>query len=291
MPKRTKRTSSQDVHNLIVISDTHCGCRLGLCPPGGVPLDDGGSYELGTTQRFLWHHWKRFWDEWVPSVTHGEPFSVLHNGDALDGVPHQATTPVSTNPEDQQEIAYRCLAPVVDACQGRYYHIRGTEAHVGKSSVSEERLAKRLGAIPNKAGQFSHYDIWKRVGDGLVHAAHHIGVTSSTHHEASAVNAELTKMYVEAARWGNQAPQIVVRSHRHSYCEVLIGALPPAGVSVAATHRARVLVTPAWQGKTPFAWRVARGRPPQFGGVLIRHNGTVLYTEVYVVALSAVEVF
>lgn len=289
MVKR-KRTTSE-IRNLIVISDTHCGCRLGLCPPGGVPLDDGGTYHIGPTQQFIWHHWRKFWDEWVPNVTKGEPFAVVHNGDATDGVPHRATTPVSTNLEDQQEIAYRSLAPVFDRCDGRYYHIRGTEAHVGKSSTEEEKLAKRLGAVQNKAGQFSRYELWKQLGPGLVHFAHHIGVTSSTHHETSAVNAEITKLLVEASRWEMRVPDLVIRSHRHQYCEVVLAAHRETwGDGVANRQRLRCVVTPAWQGKTPFAYRVSRGKPPQFGGLLIRWNGEVLYTESYVVTFRDVEV-
>lgn len=39
----------------------------------------------------------------------------------------------------------------------------------------------------------------------------------------------------------------------------------PAGFAKAVT-------TPAWQGKTPFVWKIAGGRltTPQFGGLVIR---------------------
>ena len=33
-----------ETNNLVVISDTHSGCRLALVPPQGVKLDDGGDY-------------------------------------------------------------------------------------------------------------------------------------------------------------------------------------------------------------------------------------------------------
>lgn len=277
-----KRNPNRKVRCLVAISDTHCGCRVGLCPAGGVPLDDGGEYHISPVQKFMWQHWQEFWNNWVPRVTKGEPFAVVHNGDATDGVPHRATTPISHNLDDQQEVAYRALAPVVDLCEGRYYHIRGTEAHVGKSSVEEERLAKRLGAIPNSAGQYARYELWKEVGKGLVHFAHHIGVTTSAQHESAAVNAELIKMFNEAARWQTRPPDMVVRSHRHSYCEVIIPIhrddLPK---NLANRQRGRCVVTPSWQAKTPFAYRVARGKPPQFGGILIRWDGQVLYTEAY----------
>ena len=39
MPRKKR-----SLNNLIVISDLHCGCRLGLCPPK-VSLDDGAIYQ------------------------------------------------------------------------------------------------------------------------------------------------------------------------------------------------------------------------------------------------------
>lgn len=259
----------QPIKNLIVVSDTHCGCRLALCNET-TPLDDGGSYSPSVFQQKLWDYWQEFWGEWVPEFTRGEPFAVVHNGDAIDGVHHNSTTQISQNIGDQVELAYRILHPVVEVCEGRYYHIRGTEAHVGKSGVYEEDLAKRLGAIPNAQGQCARYEIWKRVGGALVHCLHHIGTTGSAAHEASAVNAELTAMYVEAARWNQEPPDYIVRSHRHRSIAVDIDS---------AKGYAAAIVTPAWQGKTPFAWKIpgARVSTPQFGGIGIRQGDVEHY--------------
>jgi len=260
--------SGTRINNLIVISDTHCGCRLGIVPPGAIALDDGGTYHASEFQAKVYALWRAFFDEWVPEVTRGEPYDLVHNGDAIDGVHHNSTTQISHNIEDQLTIAEALLRPEIAACRqsgGTYYHIRGTQAHVGQSGIYEEQLAKRLGAKPNDKGQHARYDLWKRVGGALVHLMHHIGTTSSAAHEASAVNAELTAEYVEAARWGREPPQFVVRSHRHRSIAVDINA---------AKGNAAAIVTPAWQGKTPYAWRIAGARmqEPQFGGIMIRHG-------------------
>jgi hypothetical protein len=260
--------SSSPIKNLVIVSDTHSGCRLALCPPEGVALDDGGRYTPSEFQRKMWTMWMEFWQEWVPRTTHGEPFDMVHNGDAIDGVHHNSTTQISHNFEDQLRIAELVLAPVVAQCHasgGHYYQIRGTAAHVGQSSVYEEMLGKRLGAVPSPEGQYARYDLWKRVGDALVHLMHHVGVTSSSAHEASAVNAELTAEYVEAARWGHEPPDFVIRSHRHRSIAVDMNS---------SKGYAAAIVTPGWQGKTPFAWKVAGARisEPQFGGLLIRQG-------------------
>lgn len=274
----------QKVNNLIVISDIHSGCRMGLCPPGGVSLDDGGEYRLSKFQRRLWKFWREFWDVWVPDATRGEPYAVCFNGDGVDGVHHQGTTQISHNLEDQQDIAYALLKPVVDLCEGRYYHIRGTEAHVGKSAREEESLAKRLGAIPNSEGQYARYDLWKRVGPSLVHLLHHIGTTGSQAYEATAVHKELVESFTEAGRWDERPPDVIVRSHRHRHIET---AIP------TAKGRAIAVVTPAWQGKTPFVWRIPGGRlaTPQFGGIVVRHahGRTFVDQKVWTIERSRVE--
>jgi hypothetical protein len=259
------------VRNLVVFSDTHCGCRLGLCPPHAVRVDGGGQYVPSTFQRKMFRLWEKFW-EWVPEATKREPFDVVHNGDAIDGFHHSSTTQISHNIEDQVRIAELVLAPIVARCHksgGTYYHIRGTEAHVGQSGEYEERLARNLGAKPNDQGQYARFDLWKRVGRGqrapLVHLLHHIGTTSSAAHESSAVNAELAAEYVEAARWNREPPNFIVRSHRHRSIAVDING---------ARGMAGAIVTPAWQGKTPYVFKVpgARLSEPQVGGILVRQG-------------------
>jgi hypothetical protein len=268
MPKK----KAIPVRTLVVVSDTHCGCRLGLYNPAEkLRLDDGGFYVASEFQETMWALWREFWDDWVPTVTRGEPYDICHNGDVIEGVHHHATTQVSHNINDQKRIALAAMRPEVERCKalgGTYFHIRGTAAHVGQSSIFEDEVAEALGAKPNPQGQYARYDLWKRVGDkdgALVHLLHHIGTTSSAAHESSAVNAELTAEYVEAARWNREPPDFVVRSHRHRSIAVDLNS---------AKGYAAGIVTPAWQGKTPFAWKVpgARISEPQFGGIVIRQG-------------------
>jgi len=262
------------LNNIIVVSDLHCGCRLGLCPPS-VKLDGGGTYHASPLQRKLYKHWLYFWDRWVPEVTKGEPFAVVVNGDSMDGIHHNSVTQISHNITDQQRIAYDMLSPVVDECHGQLYMIRGTEAHVGKSGQNEEALAEMLDAIPDDSGNYARWDLWAEVGAGLVHFTHHIGTTGRTHYESSAVMAELGEAYAEAGRWQNRAPNVVVRSHRHRHIEVRVPTSAGYGIS---------FVTAGWQLQTPFVWRMPGGRSslPQIGGSLIRQGDHELYTRHWV---------
>lgn len=227
----------------------------------------------------MWEWWLAFWD-WVDTVVHDEPFCVVFNGDAIDGVHHKATSQISHNLEDQCAIALKILEPIVEKCNGQFYFVRGTAAHVGEQGVHEERLAKSLGAIPNDAGQYSRYDLWKQLdGGGLVHFSHHIGTAGSTHYESSALAREIGNAFIEAGRWGDVPPDVVVRSHRHRNCEV---RMPNRN------GYAIVFTTAAWQLKTPFVFKIPGGSQvtPQIGGSLIRHGDEELHTRHWVRGVS-----
>ena len=227
---------------------------------------------------------------------------MILNGDALEGVHHKTISQLSQNDEDQRILALRILAPVVERCEGRYFHIRGTEAHAGASG-NKEALARELGALPNEVGQHARWEIYKRVGGragGVVHVLHHIGTTGSQHYESSAVMRELVEAYVESGRWCDQPLAGVVRAHRHRAIQVRIPAawdelmqlldtdlrqeclealeevlsgravvegtlrhLAKLLAAKAQTREAFGLVTPGWQLKTPLTRRIAGARQAQ----------------------------
>jgi hypothetical protein len=283
-----------ECNNIVVISDTHCGDRLGLIHKDGIDLDDGGKYLPSSLQLKMWEMWREFWDEWVPIATRGEPYVIVHNGDAINGKPHGNKSNISDNVVDQRAIAVQCLLPERENPKCiEYYHIRGTEAHVGKSGEEEEALARDLGAKANESGMSARYDLWKTVGDDkLVHFLHHIGTTGSNAYEATAVHKELVESFIEAVRWDQARPDVIVRSHRHRCIEIAI----PVGHSLSrehATGKAYAVVTPAWQGKTPFSWKIAGARlaTPQFGGIVIRYSEDELFirTKVWNVDRSVTE--
>lgn len=276
---KSKRSRRGKINNLIVVSDLHCGCRMGLYPPEPIKVDDGGTYQQSKLQATVWSWWDEFWNEWVPHVTKGEPYAVAVNGDVVDGSHHNSTTQISQNLADQEEIGFRVLRPVYERCEGRMYYNRGTEAHGGQSGVDEERLARRLGCIPDSQGQHSRWLLWARVGRGLVNIAHHIGTTGSMAYETSAVMKELEQIYADAGRWNREIPDVVIRSHRHRNVEVSI---------LTYKGYAKCAVTAAWQLKTPFAHRMPGGRitEPQIGGTLIRCGDEDVYTRHYVRSLE-----
>lgn len=268
----------KQLNNMVVVSDLHVGCGLALCHPDGLETDEGGVYMPSVLQLKLWSIWEYFWKKFVPGVTLGEPYCVVFNGDAIDGVHHGSVTQITQNLEFQVRHAEKVLAPVAALAAGGYYHIRGTEVHGGKSAQQEEALARALGAIPNEQKQHARNEIWKRIGGkrgGLVNVAHHIGCSGSTAYESSALMREVSEAFVEAGRWGDDPPRVVVRSHRHRALQLRIPS--EDGETIGA-------ITGAWQLKTPHVFRIAGGRTaqPQIGGLVIRYHKDELYVRSYV---------
>jgi len=289
MKKGAKRDA---VNNIVVVSDLHMICRLGLFPAGyELPLDGGGVYRGSALQDIVWGWWEEFWNEWVPSATRGEPFAVVLNGDIVDGGAHHGnTTHISANPADQEALALHVLRPIRERAV-RLYVVRGTEVHVGQSGCSEELIARQLGAVPMSKSQHSHWRLRLRLGHGLVDLAHHIGTTGSMAYETSAIHKELEQLYVDAARWGDEPPDVVVRSHRHTNCETRI-RITKTMHGRKAQGFATSCTTAAWQLKTPFANRIPGGRRsrPQFGGTLVRCGDEEMYTRHYVQSIQDTEV-
>ena len=259
------------ISNIVVFSDIHVGCSLAIMHPDGAECDGGRIVKPSKIQLAIYAVWREFWDKWVPRATNGEPFIVVNNGDTVDGSHHHATTQWSHNINDQRTHAELLIRPVVEACKGRYYHIRGTEAHVGQSGEYEETLAKSLGAIKDEQGRYARWELLKKIGKYRVHFSHHIGTTSSAAHESSAINAEISAMFTNAGRIGTQPPDVVVRSHRHRCIEV---RLPSEGGYKSS------FTTAAWQAKTPYVYRIPGGRTgsSQIGGSLIRLGKEELHT-------------
>ena len=47
---------------LAAVSDLHIGSTVALCPPEGIPLEDGGRYQPNPAQVWIWDQWLKFRD-------------------------------------------------------------------------------------------------------------------------------------------------------------------------------------------------------------------------------------
>jgi hypothetical protein len=245
---------------IVAISDLHIGSHSGLCPASGYALDNGAVQTPSLLQQYVWRCWTHFWDSWVKEATRGiaaKNISVVVNGDAIDGNHHQAVDLVP-NLEVQERAAVNILRPIVN--KYRTFMVRGTEAHGGKSDQNTESIARQLGCETDEQGCHSVYQLWLDVEGVVFQFAHHIGTTSSAAYETSAPMRELVAGMVEAAQWDQKLPDVFVRSHRHRYIPV---SIPRSG-----DRDIQLIITPAWQLRTPHVERIDRMRLPHIGGVV-----------------------
>jgi hypothetical protein len=169
------------------------------------------------------------------------------------------------------------MKPRIDMAAA-YYHVRGTEVHVGQSGEDEETAARDLGAVPDSEGRHARWELTLEMGGHLVNFMHHISTSTSPFARTGALQREVTNHYVEVGKWGDRPYSMLVRSHRHTHDEV--------------AHRSQrgkvtVVTTPAWQLKTPYVFRIsARMSQPEIGGLVIRLADDELFTRPFVKRIS-----
>lgn len=269
----------ESVPNIIAISDTHCNSTIGLCLPQGHRLDDGGRYTPSQFQLKLWELFEDFTSAWIPRVTKGDPWHLVINGDAIDGDHHRTPAIISRNLHDQFRVARDTLSGLVSECRksgGKYYHVRGTEAHVGPSAQEEERLAESLGAVPDRNGNFSRWRLRLKLGEHIVSFRHHIGGGASQAYEGTALTKTQAGQFSDAGRWGRPVAQVDVRAHRHRY-----GKWEKDG----RDGHYITIVCPGWQGLTPYSHRQSDPQEPEFGGILVRLGDEEIFTRSRVYSL------
>jgi hypothetical protein len=283
------------IRQAVFFSDLHVGCSVALCPPPEVVelvLDDGGTYTPSPFQMKIWGFWEEAWATWVPQVVDNEPWVLVFNGDVLEGRHHNAITQWTQNLALQERACVQTIrwgieqaAKQITKAGGKYprpsaiYMVRGTEAHVGNCAENEESIGEKLGATPTDRGIYSRWQLALRLGDALVDSQHHIAAVNSNAYETTALQKEFVVACEEAGRWGREAPDVIVRSHRHRFAKTEVPTQKGSGI---------VVTTPGWQGKTPFVYRLAGGRQamPQFGCIFVRHGREHIYTKHYVKSIT-----
>lgn len=239
----------------LVVADLHAGSTVAPWPEG-ILLPDGGRYQPATWQRYL----NDCWADLVEAARRLRPQVIVVNGDVVQGTKTNKDGQLVTySVACQAQAARALLEPLADCCE-RLYVVRGTEWHEGACSQHVEQLAASLGAEANHAGQHAWPDLYLELGGRVIHFAHHIGVSGVPAYEATVPLRDAITLVTELWRtWGRLGPRVelMVRSHRHRY------------VHVDAPGQVQAVVTPGWQLKAAFGYRVAPVTWCHIGWILI----------------------
>lgn len=243
-----------------VTNDHHCGSTLGLCPPEGVRLDDGGNrYLPGLAQKWSWDCWTNFWQRAYERkrAEHADAW-LVYNGDLFEGDHHHTSQIISRNPEPQKYIAKRVFGVPYELMRPRHtFIVRGTEAHVGPSGASEEAFAASIHAEQDPAtGVWSHWHLRLEPNGVRLDFQHHGRAGARPWTEASNVSLLAANIFYEHARRGIPHPHVAFRAHVHRHSDSY------------GQHPTRAVVSPAWQLKTAHAHKVVPESIADVGGCL-----------------------
>lgn len=241
---------------ILVVSDLHVGSIYGLMP-GSVEEESsaGGdeNYTVHKPNRFQRSILKR-WKDMVKKV--GRVDVMVVNGDAVDGVNYRerGKSAWTTNLSTQVDAAADLVAMVdyknLVVTQGSLYHV--------DSNISTDyALAKVL------EGKFGDDYVVKTKEGPRFHFSHQIGVSSSSwQYRSTPIARELVAAVLHEDVFGKYHG--VIRSHAHYFVMVNFGT-------------SFGMITPGWQGRSPFVARKSLIYAPKLGWVMLEvdKDGTV----------------
>ena len=242
-------------HIVVCFGDTHCGSTVGLCPPEGLELDDGGMYEPNPSQQWLWNNWESAWQV-IKSIKRKNRKAKLHlilNGDLIDG-DHHRTTQIATGLTGVHINCAMESLRVPLALKPKSIHvIRGTPSHVGRAGGSEEgiALALKAGGWPvvgdPDTGRKSSYSRLLKVGPVQFDIKHHGRMGRRAHTKGPYIRGFAQDIFFNYMMDHTDPPDIAVRSHFHQFADS--GRIHKV--------KTRAVALPAWQLATEYVHRVA----------------------------------
>lgn len=192
---------------LVVVSDLHVGSDVGLLP-AHARLSQGNLISFGDNhaQAWLWECWTDAIKQ-VKKIAGKDPFILLINGDAVEGIHHRSAEVIAAAIEEHTEIAIECLKPISSLAQTILVTL-GTEVH---TKGVEHVLAEKLGAVMGRAR-----NKWLFTMNGVqCDACHHMPTTTRAYLEASQMSIALGNARIQASRAGHPPSRVFLRAHRH----------------------------------------------------------------------------
>lgn len=237
---------------LLALSDTHCGHKLGLCPPDVTLYDETKEGNLIPYVPALTAFQQWLWDDvWLPSLetaqkTVGkERLIVVHLGDATHGDGH-AEQLMGTRMADQIIIAGETIASLIETLHPAAIRlVKGTGVHEFGEGSTAILLSKMLGDTYRQIDIKPLYHWLLDVEGCLIDCAHHgptIGARSWL--GGNMARYYLRDIQMNALLMGEQAPDLVLRGHVHGLIDEVV---------TTGRIRGRIIVCPSLCGLGDYA--------------------------------------
>lgn len=192
---------------VVVISDLHCGSRAGLTPPAYWWVEDpedASRYKWALMMRETWH-------DYCDMIAPYRGCDVLIiNGDCVEGKGERSggTELITSNRDEQAIIAARCIKEIAPRIILMTY---GTPYHTGCTEDFEDIVAREVKA--EKIESEGKY----RIAGKLINAKHFVSNTVVPYGRFTALDRDKLWASIWADMYGNEKPDITIRSHVHVY--------------------------------------------------------------------------
>jgi len=185
---------------VVVLSDLHCGHRVGLTPPKWQERCTNPKYNR--IQKELWE----FFHKQIKAL---KPIDVLLiNGDVIDGKGQRSgsTELITADRVEQAEIAAECILPIkADSIIITY----GTPYHTGLSEDWEDVVAQRIRARSIRSQE------WINVNGLIFDLKHFISRSTIPHGKGTPIAKDKLWNLIWAEYEEQPNADIIIRSHVH----------------------------------------------------------------------------
>jgi hypothetical protein len=254
---------------IAITADHHTNSTVALCPPV-VNLDDGGTYHVSRSQRWLWECWLDYWEN-VQRL--GDNIIAPFNGDLGELDTKRRTVQlISANKATIQNMAREVLEPAMIA--KRLVFIRGTPAHQGKACWLEEAIAQDYDNAMRQSKTVASWYHWRAVVSGVrLDIAHHAPMSGDPQTAPNSANGLARRaLWHYNVQLNQPAPHLIFRSHNHRKADSY------------DNYPTRAIFTPCFSLATEYCYRTGRELSlADIGGIAIEcvDNAYTIHKYVY----------
>jgi len=234
-----------------VVSDLHIGSTVALPAAREYVLPDGQRLHASPAQLWVLDCWNKYWSEFhkLPA----KRSAIIVNGEFCEGE-HHAAQQISGQAEVMESMAIELMRKHVNKVD-KLFVVRGSGAHSKQQGMTDETVARELGAARNASGGRSDYRSRIEVGGVLLDVAQHISGGGVPWTAGNNVRRALMTTVLRAAERGERAPDIMLRAHVHQ----------PATFEFGHT---RIFITPSFKLRDEYSHKIGASLAP-IGGIII----------------------
>lgn len=233
------------------IADLHSGSSTALFPPD-IRYFKHGNHTPSAMQKDMFEHWMACAKE-LKDARRGKKLIVVIDGDAVDGNHHGTPQLVTMLPNEQIDLHIELMKAFLIEAGFKYgadelYYVTGTETHVDET---EDEIGRRMQAIPN-GRVHAHDELKIEVNEQRLWFTHQGPGTGRGANQGNALRNWLRDLFEECKQENLTPPDVVVTGHVHKpYYSAHVGRID------GDYHTVHGMITPSWQGKTRYGYKVA----------------------------------